>query len=125
MRGLFLIITSLMLFSAPANALICEREKFTMLGHVNLKAAESWFPKRLVISDRKFKLNKGNPTQMISSRTAWTNNGSARFKQLFFLFPNGKLTSVKPKRSGFKSSGSAHYSCNKTSLELKEQLGIE
>ena len=122
MKRISLMALILILLSNNAYALVCDREKYSATGFTNAKAAESWFPKTLSINDKRFKVSDSNPDQMVYRRQV---TGKVRFTQLFILLPNGKLTSLLPRISGYKSTGSAHYQCTKTSLELKQQLGLE
>ena len=124
MRGILIIIACFMMFSIPAKALVCERIKFSATGFHTTKGAEGWFPKQIRRDDSLFKPNPGNPDQMVYRYEGWTRGNEAYYKLLHFLNSDGNLILVMPKISGYKSTGSAHYTCNKTSLEMKELLGI-
>ena len=122
MKRISLMALLLIFLSNNANALVCSRIQYSALGFTNTKAAESWFPETLSINDNRFKVSSSNPNQMVYRRQV---AAKVRITQLFILLPNGNLTSLLPKISGYRSTGNGRYECNKTSLELKKQLGFE
>ena len=125
MKRISLMALLFIFLSNNAFALVCDREQYSATGFIHSKAAESWFPKILYINDKRFKVSDSNPDRMVYRRKVWSESGKVRKTQLFILLPNGKLTSLLPKISGYKSTGNAQYKCTTTSFELKKRLGLE
>ena len=122
MRRISLMALLFMLLGSNAYALVCSRIQYSATGFSTTKAAESWFPETIPINDNRFKVSSSNPNQMIYRRQV---AGKVRITQLFILLPNGNLTSLFPKISEYRSTGNTRYKCNKTSLEMKQQIGLE
>ena len=123
-RLAFLICSFLVMFSAGALALECERYKLANSGFTTPAAAESWYPKFMSFNNSDFEPKGGSSKNMIFEDKSWTDSKGNQTSVKYSLMKNGKLIARVDFAPGYEDPDVSRYKCDMTSVELKEANAI-